>query len=181
MAEETDATFRRYDARDQEAVLALHEWAMAAAGTDPEDIPGTDDLQAIETTYRSEGAFVVGVVDGGDGSADDLPETFDGYVVAMGGFLPNEAGHEDERTVANAAELHRMRVAPTHQRLGIGRRLLAELEARIADYGFETVLATTASRQAAAVAFYADAGYHEVDRSTYDEYELVHFEKALRE
>jgi len=165
--------FRRYDARDQDAVLALHEWAMDVEGTDPDDIPGTEDLRRIEETYP-EGAFLVGVTDHGD-----LPETFDGGLVAMGGFLPSADGHEDERRVADAAELHRMRVAPTHQRRGIGRCLLTELEARIDRQGFETVAATTAARQQSAVAFYPSAGYREVDRSTYGEYELVHFEKSL--
>jgi GNAT superfamily N-acetyltransferase len=173
--------FRRYDSRDQEAVLTLHEWAMAEAGTDPDDIPGTQDLQQIEGTYLSGGDFIVGTVPA-DEARDEhgaLPETVDGALVAMGGFLPSEDGHEDERSVAGAAELHRMRVAPTHQRQGLGRRLLAELEARIDRQGFETVVATTASRQASSVAFYPAAGYREVDRSTYGEYELVHFEKSL--
>jgi len=167
--------FRRYDPRDQAAMLALHEWAMEAAGTTPSDIPGTADLQAIEREYFAGGDFVVGLLAEGP----DLPETFDGQIVAMGGFLPSEDGHEDERTVADAAELHRMRVAPTHQRRGIGRQLLAELEGRIREAGFETALATTARRQEGAVAFYPSAGYREVDRSTYGEYDLVHYEKSL--
>jgi ribosomal protein S18 acetylase RimI-like enzyme len=173
--------FRQYDPRDQDAVLELHEWAMAEAGTDPEDIPGTEDLQQIEETYLTAGDFVVGTVPADEARDEhgDLPETVDGALVAMGGFLPSEEGHEDERSVAGAAELHRMRVAPTHQRQGIGRRLLAELEARIQRQGFETVVATTASRQASSVAFYPAAGYREVDRSTYGEYELIHFEKSL--
>jgi len=182
MSEETDnaantVTFRRYDPRDQDAVLALHEWAMEDAGTDPEDIPGTEDLRAIEETYLDGGEFLVGTVEAGESGA--IPATFDGGLVAMGGFLPGEDGHEDERTVAGAAELHRMRVAPTHQRRGIGRRLLAELESRIADEGYETAVATTARRQSGAVAFYPSAGYREVERSAYGAYELVHFEKAL--
>ncbi|TQR22273.1 hypothetical protein C9J85_08780 [Haloferax sp. wsp5] len=49
---------------------------------------------------------------------DELPETFDGGLAAMGGFLPNDVGHADERTVPGAAELHRMRVAPSRQRRG---------------------------------------------------------------
>jgi len=176
MPADTAVTFRQYDPRDQDAVVRLHEWAMADAGTDPEDIPGTEDVHTIEETYLDGGDFVVGIVDAAD---DGLPATFDGQLVAMGGFLPSEEGHEDERAVADAAELHRMRVAPTHQGRGIGRRLLAELEARIERAGYETALATTASRQASSVAFYPAAGYREVDRSTYREYELVHFEKSL--
>ena len=170
--------FRRYDPRDQSAVVELHEWAMREAGTDPADIPGTEDVQNIEATYLDgDGEFVVGIVDSLDPS---VPETFDGQVAAMGGFLPNESGHADERTVPGSVELHRMRVAPPAQGQGFGRALLAELEKRVDD-GYERLLATTAQRQHRALALYADAGYEEVERSEHGEYELVHFEKQVRE
>jgi GNAT superfamily N-acetyltransferase len=172
--------FRCYDERDADAVWDLHEWAMRASGTDPSDIPGTDDLRDVTGRYvESGGAFLVGTVDVASGGDRDLPTTFDGAVVAMGGYLPNDVGHADERTVPGAAELHRMRVAPTHQRRGIGRALLHRLEAHAAENGFEILLATTAIRQAAAVEFYRQAGYEAVDRSMEGEYELVHFEKQL--
>ena len=168
--------FRSYDGRDADAVWRLHEWAIRATGNDPSDIPGTSDLQNIETRYfDTGGAFLVGVVPG-DG---ELPETFDGGLAAMGGFLPNEVGHADERTVPGAAELHRMRVAPSRQRRGYGRSLLNQLEEHVAERGYEVLLATTSQSQPAAVAFYRDEGYREVSRSTQGEYELVHFEKQL--
>mgnify|MGYP000232196520 CR=1 FL=1 len=170
---------RRYDPRDSDAVWQLHERAMRAAGTDPSDIPGTDDLRTIESSYPDAGGdFVVGICDA-DSTAAALPETFDGALVTMGGFLPSEAGHDDERTVPDAAELHRMRTAPAHQGQGFGRQLLGALERRATAAGFERALATTARRQQRAVAFYRAAGYREVDRSTFGEYELVHFEKLL--
>lgn len=187
---------RAYDGRDADAVWDLHEWALADAGTDPADVPGTDDLRRVESAYcDAGGAFLVGTLD--DATADgasgdtvpvdvvdgtaarDPPRTFDGRVVAMGGFVPTTVGRADERTVADAAELHRMRVAPTHQRRGYGRTLLHALESRARDAGFDRLLATTASRQTAAVDFYPSEGYREVDRSTAGAYELVHFEKDL--
>lgn len=178
--------FRRYEPGDADAVWALHEWAMAGTGTDPADIPGTEDLRSVETAYREAGgAFLVGVLDGDPATvtpagSDRLPPaTADGTLVAMGGLVPNEAGHDDERSVAGAAELHRMRVAPTHQRRGYGRQLLAELETSARELGFETLLATTARTQPAAVAFYPAAGYEQVGESTVAGYELVHFEKPL--
>jgi hypothetical protein len=45
--------------------------------------------------------------------------------------------------------------------------------------GFDRLLATTSTMQAAAVAFYPTHGYREVDRSTVGDYRLVHFEKRL--
>jgi ribosomal protein S18 acetylase RimI-like enzyme len=176
---------RRYDPRDADAVWTLHEWAMRDAGTDPSDIPGTGDLRDVPGSYLDAGGdFLVGVVDGTDERAasaheDRPPTTFDGVVVAMGGVLPNEAGHADERTVPGAAELHRMRVAPTHQRRGYGRRLLAKLEERAAALGRDPVLATTAKRQSGAVALYRGAGYEAVGESREAGYDLVHFEKRL--
>jgi len=176
-----DVTLRRYDARDTDAVWDLHEWAMQAAGTDPADIPGTEDLRQIETTYLDGGGdFLVGVWQGADIDAErPLPGTFDGPLVAMGGVLPSEAGHDDERTVAGAAELHRMRVAPPLQGRGYGRELLAALETRAVELGFDLLLATTAARQEAATRFYPAAGYEAVGQSTMGEYELRHYEKEL--
>jgi len=178
--------FRQYRPGDADAVWDLHEWAMRESGTDPTDIPGTDDLRDVEGAYLDTGGtFLVGVLSEAPtaASADDVPRqppaTDDGTAVAIGGLLPNEVGHADERTVPGAAELHRMRVAPTHQRLGYGRRLLARLEDRAVGLGFDTVLATTARRQTAAVAFYREAGYETVGESTEGEYRLVHFEKSL--
>jgi GNAT superfamily N-acetyltransferase len=177
----SDLTLRRYDTRDADAVWDLHEWAMRTAGTDPADVPGTDDLRRIEGHYlETGGAFLVGIGDAAGAEIDAaVPETFDGPLVAMGGVLPSESGHDDERTVPGAGELHRMRVAPPLQGRGYGRDLLIALERRAADLGFETLLATTAARQEAAVQFYPAAGYREVDRSTHGEYELLHFEKTL--
>lgn len=169
--------FRQYDPRDQDAVVELHEWAMREAGTDPADIPGSEDIERIETTYLDTGGeFLVGVA---ESAPESVPETFDGQVAAMGGFLPNEAGHDDERTVPDSAELHRMRVAPPTQGQGFGRQLLAELERRVDADSYDRLLATTATRQQRALALYRDAGYGEVERSVHGEYELVHFEKSL--
>jgi GNAT superfamily N-acetyltransferase len=189
-----DIQLRRYKPRDSDAVVTLDAWALGETQTDPEDIPGREDIHDIEATYLDSGGdFVVGLckrdsecgrrlgerartVETDDGAT---VETGDGCVVAMGGFLPSAAGHDDERTVAGAAELHRMRVAPPCQRRGYGAALLADLEARAAAAGFERALATTAARQQAAVAFYPAHGYDRVGTATYGAYDLVHFEKKL--
>jgi ribosomal protein S18 acetylase RimI-like enzyme len=173
-------TLRSYDPRDAAAVRTLHEWALSDAGTDPADVPGTDDLRRIESAYLDAGgAFLVGVVPAASTATDRPPATFDGLLVAMGGIVPTDSGRADERSVADAAELHRMRVAPTHQRRGYGRRLLAKLEERAAALGRDPVLATTAKRQSGAVALYRGAGYEAVGESREAGYDLVHFEKRL--
>lgn len=170
---------RRYEETDADAVRRLHERALADAGTDPADVPGTDDLRDVTAAYiESGGEFLVGVL-GTEAAAPELSRVADGALVAMGGYLPTEAGHADERSVAGAAELHRMRVAPAHQRAGLGRELLDALEGRAREAGFELLLATTAARQRAAARFYPAEGYTETGRSTHGGYELLHFEKAL--
>lgn len=201
-----DLRIRRYESGDADAVWELHERAMRDAGTDPADLPGTDDLRRVREAYvETGGDFLVGVrpadppgdaggdpldgdgtdptddrgEDSPDGDGTDPLRVADGTLVAMGGFLPTEAGHAEERSVAGAAELHRMRVAPDHQRRGYGRRILHALERRAGAAGYDLLLATTARRQRSAVQFYPDEGYVETGRSTHGEYELVHFEKRL--
>ena len=179
---------RQFDGRDAEAVSALDSWAMRDAGTEPTDIPGHQDIERIDEVYLEDGGeFVVGVIDrsaaegvGFDECASRLLETFDGCAVAMGGFLPSERGYADERAVADACELHRMRVAPPLQGQGYGINLLRELESRATSSGYRRLVATTAKRQQRAVAFYPAAGYEQVGESTYGEYELIHFEKLTR-
>jgi len=152
---------------------------MREAGTDPADIPGTDDLRAVGDRYLDTGGtFLIGVLPA-SAATQNCPRTVDGSVVAIGGFLPSEVGHDDERTVAGAAELHRMRVAPPLQGDGYGRQLLAALETHAADAGFSVAIATTAHRQGRARRLYTAAGYRAVDRSTLGEYDLIHFEKRL--
>lgn len=177
---------RRYDDRDAAAVWELHELAMEPTATDPDDIPGTDDLRTIEGTYLDAGGeFLVGVLPDAETGATaenrvgPAPGVHDGVLVAMGGVLPNEAGHDDERAVAGAAELHRMRVAPASQREGYGRELLHALEEWAREAGFDPLLATTARTQPAAVEFYREEGYEAVGESTEAGYKLVHFEKSL--
>jgi ribosomal protein S18 acetylase RimI-like enzyme len=181
-----DLRLRRYDPRDADAVWRLHRWAFEDGGTDPDDVPGTDDLRRVEAAYLDPGGeFLVGVVDGAGervpagADADRPPTTFDGRVVVMGGIVPSEARRDDERTAPDAVELHRMRVAPTHQRAGYGRRLHDALEAAARERGFDRLLATTATTQTAALEFYPALGYAEVGRSTAGDYTLVHYEKAL--
>jgi ribosomal protein S18 acetylase RimI-like enzyme len=173
-------SFRTYERRDADAVQRLHELAFRDSRTDPDDIPGIEDLRNIHSTYlESGGSFVVGTVPGTP-AAQTVPRVDGDALVAMGGFLPSEAGHDDERTVPGAAELHRMRVAPSYQRYGYGRELLRVLENAIQARGYNPVLATTAKRQQAAVRFYDSEGFELVGEATNGEYELHHFEKYLR-
>jgi len=186
-------TLRSYDSRDDQAVWTLHEWAMRETGVDPSDVPGTDDLREIEASYPGVGGgFVIGVVGGVD-PVEPQPEgvidadteqlkslaTHDGVLAIMGGYVPRQADRSDERDRLGVAELHRMRVAPPYQRRGYGEALLTEIELQAASDGFTRLLATTSTRQTAALGFYSAHGYEQRATSTAGDYKLVQFEKQL--
>jgi DNA-binding MarR family transcriptional regulator len=83
-------------------------------------------------------------------------------------FLPGEPAH-----------LKRMWVTDSVRGLGIGRRLLAELEAKAAEHGCDTVHLETHSALTEAIGMYRAAGYVEVEPFN-DEYFAHHwFEKKL--
>ena len=77
------------------------------------------------------------------------------------------------------AELKRMWVAPTARGLGVGRRLLGELERRAADHGSHAVRLETNRALNEAVALYRSAGYREVGAFNDEPYADHWFEKRL--
>jgi DNA-binding MarR family transcriptional regulator/GNAT superfamily N-acetyltransferase len=82
--------------------------------------------------------------------------------------------HPDRR-----AEVKRMWVSPAVRGLGVGRRLLAELEARAAGLGVRTLRLETNRALTEAIGLYRDAGYREVDAFNDEPYAHHWFEKTL--
>jgi DNA-binding MarR family transcriptional regulator/predicted GNAT family N-acyltransferase len=80
---------------------------------------------------------------------------------------------------AKLAELKRMWVASSARGLGVGRRLLAELEHRAADHGSRTVRLDSNEKLTEAIAMYRSAGYEEVDAFNDEPYAHHWFEKQL--
>jgi ribosomal protein S18 acetylase RimI-like enzyme len=78
------------------------------------------------------------------------------------------------------AELKRMWVAESARGLGIGRRLLSELEDRAAENGASAVRLETNKTLTEAIALYRSAGYREVARFNNEPYAHHWFEKKLR-
>jgi ribosomal protein S18 acetylase RimI-like enzyme len=154
----TDPVVRRYESGDEAAVQRVFRRAMCEAGTDPTDVPGTQDLGWIEAAYLETGGEFL-VVEVGD------------EVVATGGLLVE----------SDVGELFRVAVDPDHQREGHGSRLLAALEDAARERGVERMVLTTAQRQDAAVDFYPDHGYEQTGHDRYGEYRLRHFAKRLDE
>ncbi|HVU76445.1 MAG TPA: helix-turn-helix domain-containing GNAT family N-acetyltransferase [Gaiellaceae bacterium] len=78
------------------------------------------------------------------------------------------------------AELKRMWVAPSARGLGLGRRILSELERLAAEHGVRTVRLETNRALVEAIALYRSAGYHEVAAFNDEPYAHHWFEKRLR-
>ncbi|NGN67472.1 MarR family transcriptional regulator [Streptomyces sp. A7024] len=77
------------------------------------------------------------------------------------------------------AEVKRMWVAPAVRGLGLGRRLLAEIEARAADRGVRTLRLETNRTLDEAIELYRTAGYREVPAFNDEPYAHHWFEKSL--
>ena len=77
------------------------------------------------------------------------------------------------------AELKRMWVAPEARGLGLGRRLLSELEALAREHGVRTVRLETNKNLTEAIALYRSAGYREVPAFNSERYAHHWFEKRL--
>jgi DNA-binding MarR family transcriptional regulator/GNAT superfamily N-acetyltransferase len=80
---------------------------------------------------------------------------------------------------AEPTELKRMWVAASARGLGVGRRLLAELERRAIESGNSTIRLETNRTLTAAITMYRSAGYREVDAFNDEPYAHHWFEKDL--
>lgn len=111
----------------------------------------------------------------GSSSADDERQRFvlatrDGITVGCGTLRPLGDG---------IAEIKRMWVDPAARGLGLGRRLLAHLEALAARDGRHTVRMDTNASLTEAITLYERAGYRRVARYNDNPYAEVWFEKPL--
>jgi DNA-binding MarR family transcriptional regulator len=77
------------------------------------------------------------------------------------------------------AEIKRMWVAPHARRLGLGRRFLAELEARATAHGRDTLRLDTNKALAPAISLYRSFGFDEVPAFNAEPYAHHWFEKRL--
>ena len=80
---------------------------------------------------------------------------------------------------AGLGEIKRMWVDPSARGLGVGRRLLTELEDRAQAAGCRRVRLDTNGVLAEAIAMYRSAGYEEVDPFNDDPYAQLYFERGL--
>jgi DNA-binding MarR family transcriptional regulator/GNAT superfamily N-acetyltransferase len=77
------------------------------------------------------------------------------------------------------SEIKRLWVADSVRGMGIGRRLLGELEARASEYGAQSVRLDTNRNLTEAIAMYRNAGYVEIPRFNDEPFAHHWFEKKL--
>ena len=73
----------------------------------------------------------------------------------------------------DVAELKRLRVADDIRRQGVGTRLTQAVIDWCRAHGFHTLVLNTTTPQKPAIALYQRLGFHEVDRTFLDKYDLV--------
>jgi GNAT superfamily N-acetyltransferase len=84
------------------------------------------------------------------------------FLVAWSAGEPVGCGAVKPTGQSGVGEVKRMYVAPTARRRGVSRRLLAGLEARAAELGYERLLLETGAPQPEAIALYDSAGWHRI-------------------
>ncbi|MET8865726.1 GNAT family N-acetyltransferase [Nonomuraea sp. NPDC004580] len=149
---------RRYRWSDLDTLLALHRICLAEVGLVPGDgVYYDDDFPRIQEIYLACGGdFLVGEV----GSR----------IVAMGGLKPVDTA---------TAEVCRLRVHPEFQRRGFGAAMLAAIERRAVELGFQRVRGDTTLNQEAALALYQRRGWRELSRQRVGDLTVIYGEKRL--
>ena len=154
----SEFTVRRYEPTDGARIRQLHdEWSWDVDHSESENPHTYADLDDIDATYIDAGGeFVVGL------SGDRL--------VATGAFLPGE----DDTVV-----VRRLRVDPAYQRQGYGKRILAALETRAEEAGYDAVHVDETGTNMIAQSFLETRGYEVVDRALHLGTELLSYRKPL--
>jgi len=126
---------------------------MEAVGAYKGDGPWDEDLKDIIRHYK-DGAFLV------------IEE--DNTLIAMGAFKPSEN---------NLAEVKRMRVLPSAQGKGLGKKMYLELEKRALELGYKGFHLETSELQVSAQQLYQKVGFIECNRMAIDGYNCILFKK----
>ncbi|HUN71219.1 MAG TPA: bifunctional helix-turn-helix transcriptional regulator/GNAT family N-acetyltransferase [Steroidobacteraceae bacterium] len=147
----------------------------------PEDARSADAERCLQRYYaelaaRFPGGFAL--------HADDAPDMDEvappGGCMLMARLFGEPVGCGMIRTLApGVGELKRMWVSPEVRGLGVGRRLLAELEAAALERKLRTVRLDTNGTLAEALSLYRASGYREIPRYNDNPYAQHWFEKVL--
>lgn len=153
----------------------------AASTVRIEDIdPRSEDARAAMGSYFAEldARFPGGFDPGDDDGADALAPPSGAFLVVRSG--DRVVGCGGVQAIGDGVgEIKRMWVDSALRGRGLGRRLLAELEARAASLGHGLVRLDTNGELVEAVALYRRAGYGEIQRYNDNPYAERFFEKPL--
>jgi ribosomal protein S18 acetylase RimI-like enzyme/DNA-binding MarR family transcriptional regulator len=157
--------------------------AVQVAGCDPWHPDARSCLRAYfsELTRRFDGGFDPAR----STSADDVELTPPAGLFLVATLYAEPVGcgavkfHPGASAQTKSAQIKRMWVAPAARRLGLGRRLLADLEAHAAASGVRTLRLETNRALNEAIGMYRSAGYREVSAFNDEPYADHWFEKAL--
>ncbi|MEE8600652.1 MarR family winged helix-turn-helix transcriptional regulator [Euzebya tangerina] len=151
------ATFTRAPSSDPEAIRAMSAYFDEIDRVFPDGFdPGDWRAESAAAFDGENGAFV-------------LLHLAD-RVVGCGGWQTIDTG---------VGEIKRMWLDPAARGLGLGRRLLADLEDRVAEHGHRAVRLDTNENLGPAIAMYEAAGYRRVPRYNDNPYATHFFEKHL--
>jgi DNA-binding MarR family transcriptional regulator/N-acetylglutamate synthase-like GNAT family acetyltransferase len=163
--------------------LATAELLIRAATVDLSTVdPGTAAaVSAVESYFAELDERFPGGFDPGDAARSEQPAyrppsgafvlaTSDGETVACGGV---------QRLDEGLAEIKRMWVSGAWRGAGIGSRMLAHLEDQARRLGYARVRLDTNGTLTEAIALYAAAGYHPIERYNDNPYAERWFEKTL--
>jgi GNAT superfamily N-acetyltransferase len=150
---------RRYEARDDRAVRALHlEGVKGTREHETVDLQYDDDLRNIEVEYLSEGScFWVTEV-------DEEP-------IAMAAI---------QRIDATTGRLRRMRVTAPWRRRGVAGLLLRTAEDFCREQGYTRLILDTTEQQTAAHQLYESAGFTRTGERKLGPFTVYDYVKDLR-
>jgi putative acetyltransferase len=134
-----DVQVRDWQPADRQAAAAVIRTVLAEYGLGWEPTGADQDVLQVETAYQAVGGEF--------------------WVVEQAGQIVGTAAYYPIGRSPNAVEIRKMYLLPTVRGQGLGRWLLAQLEAAIAEAGYRTIWIETASVLREAVQLYERSGY----------------------
>lgn len=148
---------RQYSTADHDDVWRVHLLVISEAGVEPTHQHYHDIFHINEQYLNSGGEFLVGT-------------GANGIVLAMGGL---------KKLDGERAEIKRLRVHPSYQKLGYGQQLLTQLEQRAIELGFRSLYLDTLTNQLGAQKLFQNNGYQPTGSTNIDGFNVNLFEKSL--
>lgn len=166
------------------AAMSEVERLLRAASVEitAEDADGADARHCLERYFAELDARFPGGFERGRGHSSDLSDyRAPGGCLLLARLSGAPIGCGALRTLApRIGEIKRMWVSPDARGLGLGRRLLSELEQAARQRGLRVLRLDSNGSLAEALQLYRSAGYREIERFNDNPYAQHWFEKALR-